>query len=61
MIKFVVIWTTNEFRPHFWEPCTDHWETFEEWSDAKAKYDQLTEDESVMTASITVPVLSTDY
>ena len=51
---YLVVW-------HDKSTLTDHYEAFEQLSDAQTHYASLTDDTSVWSASITVPIESTDY
>ena len=51
---YLVVW-------HCKSTLTDHYEAFDQLSDAQTHYASLTDDTSVWSASITVPIESTDY
>jgi hypothetical protein len=39
----------------------DEWSVYDNYKDARGAYNRLIEDEGVQSASITVPIESTDY
>ena len=60
MNKYIVLYTLElEAGPP--DDTVDHWEAFDDYEDAKSRYDQLIKSDDIYTASIALPILSTDY
>lgn len=55
--SFIVLWTTRHDRDVF----IDTYEVFEDLTAARRLYDVVKDRTSTMTASLVVPVESTDY
>ena len=65
-VDYLVVWSLryDDFDCHS-TPCdcplTDYWHKFDTWTEAQAKYDEVLENNFLYSASIVVPVRSTDY
>lgn len=55
---WIIAWTTAKDGKRF---AVDHWSAHDRWEDAVAAYAKLCDDDNVATASLCLPVLSTDY
>ncbi len=61
MSKYIVLHTL-EGRPQYYDcDSRDAWEVFDDYEDAAAKYNQLLQQDDVLTASIALPIQSSDY
>jgi hypothetical protein len=57
MNKYIVLHTLT-LDP---DDTTDAWEAYDEYEDASARYNQLLQSDDVLTASIALPIVSSDY
>ena len=60
-VDYLVVWCVNEGVFNDSDRVTDHWAKFETWREADHHYNELLKAGAVTSASIVVPVKSTDY